>query len=60
MNIQLSVLIQQIQEVLIGNYNMDKEDKKEYKVKEKDVRKMISFSKERISQDLKNKENGEH
>jgi hypothetical protein len=34
------------------------ESKKEYKVKDKDIVKMISFSKEKIKEDLKQKEDG--
>lgn len=36
------------------------EDKREYKTKEKDVRKMITFSKEVIKENLKDKKDGEH
>lgn len=35
------------------------EDKRNYKTKEKDVRKMITFSKEIIKENLKDKKDGE-
>ena len=36
------------------------EEKRDYKTKEKDVRKMITFSKEIIKEKLKDKKDGEH
>ena len=36
------------------------EDKRDYKTKDKDIRKMITLSKEIIKENLKDKKDGEH